>query len=61
MPKQAFAFERDGPKRLEVSWKGRWKNVTVQLDGAPIGTVPGQKELSAGQEFQLPDGSTLTV
>ena len=31
------------------------------LDGETIGTVPGQKNLSAGQEFQLPDGSILTV
>ena len=61
MPKQAFALERDGPKRLEVSWKGRWKDVAIQLDGETIGTIPGQKELSAGQEFQLPDGSILTV
>ena len=61
MPKQAFALERDGPKRLGVSWKGNWKNVAIQLDDETIGTVPGREELSAGQEFQLHDGSTLTV
>ncbi len=61
MPKQVFAFERSGPKRLEVSWKGFWKNITIQLDGETIGTIPGQKQLAAGQEFQLQDGSTLKV
>ena len=61
MPKQAFALERDGPKRLEVSWKGSWKNLAIQLDGETIGNVQEQKDLTAGQEFQLPDSSTLTV
>ena len=61
MPKRAYALEKSGPKRLEVSWKGLWKNVTIQLDGETIGTIPGQKQLSAGQEFQLTDGSTLKV
>jgi hypothetical protein len=61
MPKQTYALEKDGPKRLEVSWKGAWKNVTVQLDGTPVGTIPDQKALSAGQRFELPDGSTLSL
>ena len=61
MPKQSFAFEKDGPKGLEVAWKGRWKNVTVRLDGETMGPVLGQRELMAGQELQLPDGSTLSL
>ncbi|MBN1920933.1 MAG: hypothetical protein JW892_06790 [Anaerolineae bacterium] len=61
MPMQAFALEAGGEKRLEISWKGMWKNVTVSLDGAPLGVIPSQKALSAGQEFQAPDGSTIKV
>ena len=61
MPKQTYPIERNGPKRLEVSWGRSWKNMTIRLDGTAIGTIPGQKELSAGQEFSLPDGSTLKV
>ena len=60
MPTQRYALESGGDKRLEVSWKGFWKNLTVKLDGNVIGTVAGQKELKAGQGFELPDGSVLS-
>lgn len=61
MPKQRFALEEGGEKRLEVSWKGLYKDVTVSLDGNPIGVVPNKKALSAGQAFSLPDGSTIKI
>jgi hypothetical protein len=61
MPKQSFALEAGGEKRLEVSWKGLYKDVTVSLDGNSVGVIPNQKALSAGQEFRLPDGSTIKV
>jgi hypothetical protein len=61
MPSQAYALEEGGPKRLGVQWKAFWEDLTVQLDGVTIGAIPDRKQLSAGQEFQLPDGSTLKV
>ena len=61
MPKQSFALEAGGEKRLEVSWKGLYKDVTVSLDGNSVGVIPNQKALSAGQEFRLIDGSTIKV
>lgn len=61
MPKQSFALEAGGEKCMEVSWKGLYKNVTVSLDGNSVGVIPNQKALSAGQEFGLPDGSTIKV
>jgi hypothetical protein len=61
MPKQSYALERGGLRRLEISWGMFWRNVTVTLDGNVLGTVPGQSELAAGQDFPMPDGSTLTV
>src|SRR5690349_9384101 len=61
MPKQTFALEAGGEKRLEVSWGGMFKNTTVSLDGNSIGVIPDQKALLAGQEFRLPDGSTIKV
>lgn len=61
MPKQQFALEKGGPKRLEISWGAFWKNTTVTLDGNVIGTIPERESLRAGQEFTLPDGSTLRV
>jgi len=61
MPKKQFALEKGGPKRVLVSWKGMWKNFSVELDGAPLGTVENQKMLKAGQDFPLGDGTTLRV
>lgn len=61
MAKQAYALEKGGLRRLEVSWKGFWKDVTVRLDGNVIGTVGGQRELLAGREFTLADGARLKV
>ena len=61
MPKQSYPFEKDGPKRLELSWKTLWKDLTIRLDGEQIGAIPTHKELTAGQEFTLPDSSILKV
>ncbi len=61
MPKQTYAIEKGGPKRLVVSWKYGWRNFTVAFDGQTVGVIPDQKTLSAGQEMALPDGSRLAV
>lgn len=61
MPKQSYALEPNGPKRLEISWKWMWKNIEVALDGQLLGTIPDRKALRQGQTFQLPDGSPLHV
>lgn len=61
MPKQTYALEPGGPKRLEISWKAFWKDTIIQLDGGPVGAIPDKKSLEAGQAFRLPDGSTLKV
>ncbi|MFN8414175.1 MAG: hypothetical protein U0Z26_17475 [Anaerolineales bacterium] len=61
MPKQSFALESGGNKRLEVSWSGMWGNTTILLDGKTIGVIPNQKALLSGQEFVLNDGSILKI
>jgi hypothetical protein len=61
MPSQTFAFEPKGQRRLEISWAPFWKNITVKHDGKTIGTMADQKELKAGREFGLPDGSRIHV
>ncbi len=61
MPKQSYALEPNGPKRLEISWGAFWKNFTVTLDGNTIGTLPDQKAVRQGGQFTLPDGSALSV
>ena len=61
MPKQSYALEAGGKKRLELFWKGMFNNLNVVLDGQSIGVIPNQKALSQGQTFELEDGSTLKV
>jgi hypothetical protein len=60
MPTQKFPIERNGPKRIEVSWGGFWKDFTVKFDGNEVGKVT-KDELNAGKEMPLPDGSTFKV
>ncbi|MCB9430651.1 MAG: hypothetical protein H6668_01590 [Ardenticatenaceae bacterium] len=62
MPKQQFALEKEGQKRLELSWGMGWRNFTVRLDGAEVGEIEGgQKSLKEGRSFALNDGSTLLI
>lgn len=61
MPSQTFAFEPKGPRCLEISWAAFWKNITVKFNGNVVGTMADQKELKAGREFDLPDGSRIHV
>jgi len=55
-----LALAPNGPKRLEVAWRGRWKDLTLTLDGAPVLTVPTEAELKAGREVRTQAG-TLAV
>lgn len=46
---------------LEVSWRGIWRDVSIRVDGAPIGAFPDRKSISAGGTFALPDGSSVQI
>jgi hypothetical protein len=61
MPSQKFALRAGEEKRVEVSWRGIWKDIRVHLDGAEIGSIPSKAALEAGAELVLPDGGTLRV
>ena len=61
MPRKQYAFEKRGPKRLELRWKVGWKNLQARLDGAELGSFAGRSELTAGREFRLSDASSLKV
>ena len=61
MPKQSFALEPGSTHRLEIQWKGLYKDTTLTLDGVQLGPVLDQGLLRAGQELPLPDGSLLKL
>jgi hypothetical protein len=57
MQPMRLALVPDGSKRLEVAWQGRWKNLTLKLDGAPVLTVPTETELKAGRQVETQAGT----
>jgi hypothetical protein len=59
--RKKFALQKGEDKRLEISWKARWKSVAVKLDDQEVGTIPGKAEMLEGRDFDLPDGSRLRV
>lgn len=61
MPTRKFSLDPGGPKRVEISWRSFWKEITVRLDGYVVGTLPNKKALLQGGRFALPDGSYLDV
>lgn len=61
MGSKKLALEAGGPERLELSWGMFWKNFQVKLDGRTVGTAEGSKQLKEGVQFQLLDGSSLSV
>ncbi len=56
-----YSLEKGGPKKLELSWKGKFEELTVYLDGHKIGKFTDQEHQQVGQEFILPDGSCLKI
>jgi hypothetical protein len=61
MPTKRYSLNPGEAPRVELTWGVSWKNLRVSLDGKEIGTIPSAKELKAGQEFPLGDGTTLQV
>lgn len=61
MAKQRFALEYGEEKRLTITWKGWYKNLTVAFDDVVLATYQGQDELISGQNVPLPDGSQLEI
>jgi hypothetical protein len=59
--RKKFALQKGEDKRLEISWKARWKSVAVKLDDQEVGTIPGKAQMLEGRDFDLPDGSRLRV
>jgi hypothetical protein len=61
--KQKFALKKGGAPRLELyseEGEGKWKNVSVRIDGKEIGRIENRKQLSRGVDFNLEDGSILS-
>lgn len=61
MPSRKFALEKGKVKRLEISWKLFWKDITVHLDGKKVFSCSSREELEEGRQFSLEDGSVLKI
>jgi hypothetical protein len=61
--KQKFAFKQGGAPRLELysnEGEGKWKNVSVRVDGKEIGRIENPRQVKRGVDFHLEDGSILS-
>lgn len=61
MPAYTYPLEHGGPKLVEVSWKGFYKNMIVRYDNEELGTISGRAELKQGRCFTLPTGGQLCL
>jgi hypothetical protein len=61
MPKKAFALDAGGPPRVEIQWRGIWKDVRVRVDGNELAVIPNKGELERGRDIPLPMGGVLGV
>jgi len=61
MPTKKYALDEGGSERLEVSWKGGFKKLTLTVDGQQIGAVEKPKDLATARTFKSPDGRDISV
>lgn len=62
MASKSFALVEGETERLELKWRGRFKELVVSLDGVQLNAEAfSQSELKQGQVLMLPDGSRLFV
>ncbi len=61
MPEKSFALAPGEAPRLQVSWRGAFKDLAVALDGQDVASFDDPKTLKEAQRVALPDGSTLEV
>lgn len=61
MPRQQFALDPGGPKRLVIEWKGIFKNTTVSVDGQVLGQFDSKAAFEQGGTWSLPDGRSLSI
>lgn len=61
MPSQKCFLDEARTQEVEVSWRGIWKDIRVTHNETEVGRFANLAELRQGREFQLNDGSTLSV
>jgi len=62
MPARKFALSPREQPRIELTWKGIWKNIRVLFDGEELGVIENMSALKEGREFVMPRGlGTLRV
>lgn len=61
MPVHTYPLERGGPKLVEVSWKGFYRNMIILYEDKELGAISGRAELKQGKCFVLPTGDELCI
>ncbi len=61
MAKRLYTLDTQGKQILEVSWKGKYKNLELKLNNTSIGIVESKKELIPGKKFEINPNMVLSV
>ncbi len=54
-------LDEGGPKRLKIRWKNLFSQMTIELDGTLLDTVPYIRDIEGGKSYRLDDGQELRV
>src|SRR5688500_9235251 len=61
MPLYKYPLEKGGPKLVEVSWKGNYKDFVVRLGEEEVGKLTDRAAVKEGETFDLPNGDKLFI
>ncbi|UCH15214.1 MAG: hypothetical protein JSV22_04405, partial [Bacteroidales bacterium] len=51
MPHKVYFLNTEKKEKLDLHWKGSYKDFTVKLDNNELGVIKTKKELKQGREF----------
>ncbi|MBO6516515.1 MAG: hypothetical protein JJ975_08185 [Bacteroidia bacterium] len=60
MPTKKYTIKELGEKELTLTWRGKWKDVNISLDGQELGVVADHKAMQEGNVYTI-NGDTLSV
>ncbi len=61
MPRRLYSLDKVQKQILDVSWKGKYKNLELKLNNKPLGNIENRQELLQGKEFEISYDKKLSV
>ena len=61
MPKKTYSLEPDGSVKLEMTWRGFWKDGCILFEGKEIAAFNGLRDLRRGISIVLGENKTVDI